>query len=125
AITGGEIPEPAGGCNGPEPMWIGETVYFLSDRAGEFNLYSYDRDSKKVVRCTEHETFPIASASAGAGQVIYEQAGWIHRFDPAAGKSHRLQIGVAADLAETRPRYASNPKYLREFDIAPIVKPPE
>ena len=38
-----EIPKPAGGCNDTEPMWIGETVYFLSDRDGEFNLYSYDR----------------------------------------------------------------------------------
>ena len=36
-----EIPKPAGGCNDTEPMWIGETVYFLSDRDGEFNLYSY------------------------------------------------------------------------------------
>ena len=43
-----EIPKPAGGCNDTEPMWIGETVYFLSDRDGEFNLYSYDRDAKTV-----------------------------------------------------------------------------
>ena len=73
-----EIPKPTDGCNDTEPMWIADTVYFLSDRDGEFNLYSYDRDSKKVCRRTEHEAFPVASASAGAGQVIYEQAGWIH-----------------------------------------------
>ena len=104
-----EIPKPAGGCNDTEPMWIGETVYFLSDRDGEFNLYSYDRHSKKVTRRSEHDAFPVASASAGAGKVIYEQAGWIHLYDPAPDKSRRLKIGVAADLAETRPRYATGP----------------
>ena len=117
-----EIPKPAGGCNDTEPMWIGETVYFLSDRDGEFNLYSYDRGSKTVARCTHHDAFPIASASAGAGKVIYEQAGWIHRFDPKDRASHRLKIGVAADLAETRPRYAGDAKHIRTVRISPTGK---
>src|SRR5262249_2623036 len=85
-----EIPKPTDGCNDTQPMWIGETVYFLSDRDGEFNLYSFDRNSRKVTRCTNHESFPVTSASVGAGTVIYEQAGYIHRFEPAAGKPHRL-----------------------------------
>jgi tricorn protease len=113
-----EIPKPAGGCNDTEPMWIGETVYFLSDRDGEFNLYSYDRGSKTVARCTHHDAFPVASASAGAGKVIYEQAGWIHRFDPKDRESHRLKIGVAADLVETRRRYASDAKHIRNIGIS-------
>ena len=114
-----EIPKPAGGCNDTEPMWIGETVYFLSDRDGEFNLYSYDRGSKTVARCTDHDAFPIASASSGAGKLIYEQAGWIHVFDPHERQSHRLKIGVAADLVETRPRFASDLKHIRGFSDLP------
>ena len=117
-----EVPKPAGGCNDTEPMWIGETIYFLSDRDGEFNLYSFDRSSKTVARCTHHDAFPIASASAGAGKVIYEQAGWIHQFDPVGRESHRLKIGVAADLTETRPRYASDSKHIRNVAISPSGK---
>jgi tricorn protease len=117
-----EIPKPDGGSNDTDPMWVGEAVYFLSDRDGEFNLYSYNRHSKRVTRCTEHEDFPIGAASAGAGKVIYEQAGWIHRFDPEARTSRRLKIGVAADLTETRPRFASDPKYVRGAGISPTGK---
>ncbi len=117
-----EIPKPAGGCNDTEPMWIGETVYFLSDRDGEFNLYSYDRHSKKVMRHSEHDGFPVASASSGAGKVIYEQAGWIHLYEPGEGKSRRLKIGVAADLLETRPRYATGAKHVRNTDLSPSGK---
>jgi tricorn protease len=117
-----EIPKPADGCNDTEPMWIGETVYFLSDRDGEFNLYSYDRNSKKVARHSDHDAFPVASASAGAGKIIYEQAGWIHVFEPGAGKSRKLKIGVATDLVETRPRYATGSKHVRNAAISPTGK---
>jgi tricorn protease len=117
-----EIPKPVGGCNDTDPMWTGDTIYFLSDRDGEFNLYSYGHDSKKVTRCTAHDAFPIASASAGAGKVIYEQAGWIHVYEPTLEKSRRLPIAIAADLAETRPRYATGAKHLRNTDISPTGK---
>jgi tricorn protease len=117
-----EIPKPPSGCNDTEPMWIGETVYFLSDRDGEFNLCSYSRDSKKVARCTDHNVFPIASASAGAGTVIYEQGGWIHLYEPSLEKSRRLPITVATDLSETRPRYAAGVKHIRSADISPSGK---
>ena len=117
-----EIPKPADGCNDTQPMWIGETVYFLSDRGGEFNLYSYDLKSRDVVRRTRHDGFPVESASAGAGRIIYEQAGYLHLFNPSTNDSTRLKIGVAADLAETRPRYVSNVKSIRSADISPSGK---
>jgi tricorn protease len=117
-----EIPKPAGGCNDTRPMWIGQTIYFLSDRDGEFNLYSYDVKGGNVVRRTDHDGFPIESASAGAGKVIYEQAGYLHLYDPGTSRSDRLKIGVAADLAECRPRYVSNAKSIRSGDISPTGK---
>jgi tricorn protease len=117
-----EVPKPAGGCNDTQPMWIGETLYFLSDRDGEFNLYSYDRRAKKVARLTDHDAFPVASASAGAGRIIYEQAGWIHVYEPGATEPRRLRIGVAADLTESRPRYATGAKHIRDLAISPTGK---
>ena len=117
-----EIPKPAGGCNDTEPMWIADTVFFLSDRDGEFNLYSYDRHSRKVSRRTEHEAFPVESASSGADKVIYEQAGWIYLYEPGENKSRRLKISVGADLLETRPRYATGTRHIRDVDISPSGK---
>jgi tricorn protease len=117
-----EVPKPPSGCNDTDPMWIGQTVYFLSDRDGEFNLYSYDPASRKVTRHTEHADFPIGDASAGAGKAIYEQAGYLHVFEPGASHPTRLKVGVAADLAETRPRRYSNVKAIRSADISPTGK---
>ncbi len=93
-----EIPKPPAGCNDTEPMWIGETVYFLSDRDGEFNVYSYDLAAKTVARCTDHDAFPMASASSGAGKLIYEQGGLGLSVRPARAAIAPAQDFVAADL---------------------------
>lgn len=114
-----EVPKPKGGCNDTRPMWSGGTVYFLSDRDGEFNLYAFDPKGGEVARKTHHEKFPIEGASAGAGKIIYEQAGYLHVFDPASDRDTRLKVGVAADLPEARARRVGGPKYVRSADLSP------
>ena len=102
-----QIPQPDGRCNDTDPMWLGGKIYFRSDRDGEFNIYSFDPTTKAIQRLTNHDDFPVLDASAGAGRLIYEQAGYLHLLDPASGRSSRLKIGVAADLVETLPRFVS------------------
>ena len=58
-----EIPKPEGGCNDIEPMWIGDVIYFLSDRNGEFNLFSFHTGSEEIRQLTQFEDFPIVNAS--------------------------------------------------------------
>jgi len=114
-----EIPQPEGGCNDSDPMWIGSEIYFRSDRDGEFNLYSYKLGTTDVRRLTNHNDFPVLSATSGDGVVAYDQAGYLHIFDPARGASQRLRIGIAADLLETRPRYVSGDEYVRGASLSP------
>ena len=114
-----EIPQPDGRSNDIDAAWIGDTVYFLSDRGGEFNLFSFDRASGELEQLTNHNDYPIIDAQAGGGVVVYEQAGALHLFDPSTGESSRLKIGVAADLIETRSRFASSDRFIRDADISP------
>ena len=90
------VPQPAGRCNDTDPMWVDGKIYFRSDRDGEFNLYSYDPASKKVTRLTNHSDFPIVNASAGGGKIVYEQAGYVHLFDPKTAGNSRVKVGVSA-----------------------------
>ncbi|MCZ6599100.1 MAG: PDZ domain-containing protein, partial [Planctomycetota bacterium] len=116
-----QIFQPAGRCNDTDPMWIGETLYFRSDRNGEFNLFSFDPATESITQLTTHADFPIVNASAGGGRLVYEQAGWLHTFAPGEG-ARRLEIGVAADLIETRPRYVDGSQYIRSAGISPTGK---
>jgi tricorn protease len=114
-----QIPQPKTRSNDHEPSWMGDRVYFLSDRSGEFNLFSFDPESKDVKQLTHFTDFPIIGATSGSGKVVFEQAGYLHTYDVASGKTTRLKIGVPADLMETRPRYAKGTKYVRGSSLSP------
>src|SRR4030095_11556135 len=101
-----KIPQPASRANDTDPMWIGDTVYFRSDRAGEFNLFAFDTKSRQIQQLTRHADFPVLTAAAGGGRIVYEQGGSLHLLDPKGGAARKLTIGVASDLRETRARFA-------------------
>jgi tricorn protease len=114
-----KLPQPEGRSNDVDPMWAGKTVYFRSDRNGEFNLFSFDTVSKEIKQLTQFKDFPVLSASAGAGRIVFEQAGALHLYDIAQGRSRRLVIGVATDLAELRERYAKGSQWIRNAAVSP------
>jgi tricorn protease len=114
-----KIPQPEAGCNDADPMWIQTTVYFRSDRNGEFNLFSYDLTTHEVKQLTSFSEFPVLEASAGNGRIVFEQEGYLHIFDPGSSASKKLKIGIAADLLELRPRFVKGNNYIRSVDISP------
>ena len=114
-----KVPQPEGRPNDPGPMWIGDRLYFRSDRNGEFNLFSFDPKSLETQQLTRFTDYPILNASAGGGKIIFEQAGRLHIFDPQSGKTTRLAIGVATDLAEVRERFARGASWIRNASLSP------
>ncbi len=101
--------------NDSNPMWMGEKVYFLSDRNGPFSLFSYDPRSKKVEQALPGNGSDIKSAAAGPGAIVYEQFGSLNLFDPATGKSKAVAVTVPADLPNVRPHFK---KVESEIDTA-------
>ena len=114
-----KIPKPEGGCNDTEPMWVGDKIYFLSDRAGEFNLFSYDLAGKEIKQLTSFNDFPVINATHNDHKIIFEQAGYLHIFDLENLSPKKLTIGIATDLLELRSRYVKGGKYIRSADISP------
>ncbi len=114
-----KIPQPNEGCNDAEPMWIDDKIYFISDRNGEFNLFSYDVENKEVKQLTFYTDFPILNANAGNDRIIFEQAGYIHTFDIQLNSAKKITVGIAADLLELRPRFVQGNNYIRNADISP------
>lgn len=114
-----KIPQPQGGCNDTGPIWIGDNIYFRSDRNGEFNLFSYSVSTKQVKQLTDFKDFPVINMSGGSGKIIFEQAGYLHNFDIASSTSKKITVGIAADLLELRPRFVKGGSYIRSGDISP------
>ena len=96
---------PRQNSNDFNPMWVGNKVYFLSDRKGPTTLFAYDTASKSVAELIKNEGLDLKSADATSDAIVYEQFGSLHLLDLASGKSHPVPITVAADLAEVRPHF--------------------
>ncbi len=110
---------PRTNANDFNPMWMGGTVYFVSDRNGIANIFAYDTGSKKVSQVTRHSTDDIRSASAGAGAIVYARAGTIWLLDPRSGESRALRIRVSGDFAGVRPRFERAARWITNADISP------
>jgi tricorn protease len=96
---------PRDNSNDVRPMWVGGTIYFLSDREGPVTLFAYDTQSRQVRRALANDGLDLKSASAGPGGIVYEQFGSLFFYDTAKGAARRLAISVAADLPQVRARY--------------------
>jgi tricorn protease len=101
------------------PMWIGDKVYFLSDREGPVTLFQYDPQSRQVRKLINNTGKDIVYATAGPGGIVYEQFGQIHIFDLAGGKEHAVPIEIAADLTEVRPHFQNVAREIRGATISP------
>jgi tricorn protease len=96
---------PRENSNDFSPMWVGDRVYFLSDRSGPVSLFAYDTKAKTVTEVVKSSGFDLKAASAGPGAIAYEQFGAIHLYDIASGRSERVNIRVSGDLPEVRPGF--------------------
>ena len=96
---------PRDNSNDSNPMWVGDKIYFLSDRKGPVSLWVYDLATKKVAEALPNTGFDFKSASAGPGGIVVEQFGQLHLFDLATGTAHPIDVSLAGDLPEVRPHY--------------------
>ena len=109
---------PWNNSNDGEPMWIGNTIYFISDRNHTANLFAYRTDTKQVTQLTQHDDFDVMTASAGADAIVYEQAGYIHLVDAKSGKSTRLNIEATGDLPWARPQFKKVASMIRNYTLS-------
>jgi tricorn protease len=105
-----------------DPMWIGDKIYYSSDRDGTLNLYSYDPASRQNTELTHSKQWDIRwpSASSGDdGQIVYELNGELQIFDTRTGKDKKITIEVPDDGLNRRPSWVSAANQIEDFALSP------
>jgi tricorn protease len=106
--------------NDRNPMWVGKTVYYLSDRDGPTTLFAYDTETQKVTRVIDNKNgFDISSASAGSSAIVYSQFGSLHIYDLKTHKDQGVSVSVAGDMPGLLPRWEKVSKRILNTDISP------
>lgn len=110
---------PRNNTNDSFPMWIGEKIYFLSDRNGPVSLFSYDLKSKKVAEAIHNSGLDMKTASPGPGAIVCEQFGGLMLYTLADGKSHKVNVQLVSDFPDVRPHYLKVADRIQGADISP------
>lgn len=104
---------PSNGSTDTDPVWVGKSVYFLSNRKGSatdvgpVSLYRYDTESKDVSLAVPNSGLDLKSVQAGPGGLVYEQFGSLHLVDLPSGHDTTLSIQIHGDLPNLAPHLAS------------------
>jgi tricorn protease len=103
-----------------DPMWIGDAVYFASDRDGTLNLYSWDTKTDAVAQLTSSTTWDVRwPSSDNASRIVYELDGELHVFDVRAKADRAISIFVPDDGVAMRPARIAVEKNVEGFELSP------
>ncbi len=101
------------------PMWIGNKIYFLSDRNGPVTLFAYDTAKKSVTELVKSSGYDIKSAAAGPGGIVYDQFGTLFVYDTGSGKTREVDVQINGDLPEVRTRLQNVARELKHASLSP------
>lgn len=110
---------PNDGSNNRNPLWIGDKVYFVSDRTFTANLFSFDTKTKKIEQLTKFEKYDIGASAACDDAIVFVQDGRLHLFDLQTRQTRVVPVSVTADDAETKPRKVNAIAANHNYSISP------
>jgi tricorn protease len=102
------------------PMWLGERIYYTSDRTGTLNLYRHDLASGESTPVTSYTDFDVLFPSRGAGGLIFQKGGHLHVMDAGTEEVRQLDIVLSDDRPWLRPVWKDGEDGgLGSYDVSP------
>ncbi len=112
-------PLPAAEGNDRDPMWLGNSIYFVSDRSGSFNLHVYDSVSRNIEQLTEYQGgYGVESAASAKGAIVFVQDGRVRTLDLATREVRTVPIEVQPDSSAFQPRTVAGARFVQSAAIS-------
>ncbi len=105
------------------PMWVGNEIYYLSDRDRTMNLFVYDTKTKQTRKVTDFSEYDCKFPSASQNFVVFENGGYIYKYDvKKGGEPQKVSISLKDDDVWSRSEYRNLASRLSGFSLAPDGK---
>jgi len=101
------------------PMWVGEEIYFLSDRDRTMNVFVYDIRTKAVSKVTNFTEYDVKFPSTNGQLIVFENAGYIYLLDPATKKAEKVTVTLTSDNIYARSEIKDAKDYITASSISP------
>ncbi|MGZ3952150.1 MAG: S41 family peptidase, partial [Flavisolibacter sp.] len=103
------------------PMWIGNSIYFLSDRGPELkmNLWKYDLATKKYEQLTKFTDYDVNFPSNGPDDIVFEAGGKLYTYNISTQKQKEVKVNLVTDRAMVKPKIESAEKLVQFASLSP------
>ena len=100
------------------PMWVGEEIYFISDRDRTMNIFVYNTNTKATSKVTNFTDFDVKFPTTNGKQIVFEKGGYIYKFDPATKKAEKVSINLTSDNIYARSEIKNGGNYLSSASLS-------
>ncbi len=101
------------------PMWIGNDMYFVSDRTnGVSNLYVENLSTKEIKELTNYSDFDVMWPETDGEQIVYVQDGYLNIFDTKTNKSKQISVTMPSDRWALRDRVINPKDYIHFMNVS-------
>ncbi|MGE0078266.1 MAG: PDZ domain-containing protein [Bacteroidales bacterium] len=101
------------------PMWIGDEIYFASDRDRTMNLFSYNLKTGATNKVTNFTEYDIKFPSYSGNYIVFENGGILYRFDTNTKEAVKIPVTIYDEFEYARPEYKDVSKNIYSADLAP------
>lgn len=103
------------------PMWIGNSLYFLSDRGSELrmNLWRYDINTKKYEQVTMFTDYDVHYPSHGPDDIVFEAGGKLYLYNISSQKQKEIKVNLVSDRAMVKPKIESADNLIQFMSLSP------
>ena len=103
------------------PMWVGEEIYFASDRDMTMNLFVYNTRTGVTEKVTNFREYDVKFPSTDGKTIVFENGGWLYRLNPATKEYNKIPVTLAAEGVYGRTEYRT----LKAADITAVSAAPD
>jgi len=101
------------------PMWIGEAMYFVSDRTnGIANFYVQNLKTKDIKPVTNYSDFDVMMPATDGERIVYMQDGYIHILDPKTNQSKKIQVLLPSDRWALRNKIINPRDFIHSVNVS-------
>ena len=109
--------------NDIQPFWLGDQVYFISDRHDKrLNIHRYNPDDGTIERLTDKNRWDILWANGHGYSIIYAAGGNLYELNSENGESKRIHISINPDLPQTRVEWKNVSSNIQSGELSPNGK---
>ena len=105
-----------------QPVWLGDKIYFLSDRSWVNNIWSYSTQSKELVQISAFEKTDIKYLSGFKDELVFEQDGYLHIYNTNSKATKQLTINVVGDFPWAETQWEDVGKKVNYATLSPSGK---